>query len=251
MNIIKFIFFTTTLFSAIPQTVLAQEIDEVDTTSILEKVDAIRSPSENFVFTVKVDSQTSTLKNESEFEVLVHNRTKSLVLYRQPIKQRGRALLLDGPNMWIYIPGTNRPVRISPQQQLTGAVSNADVARVVFSLDYRVERIEKQRIDDLPAFKLELRARQSNIPYQYVQLWITQKDLHPLKADFFSLSQKLIRTIHYEGYKNILGQQRPTTLKISDAINPSVKATLTYSNFKIQDTPPEYYQPSYLERLAN
>ncbi|TQK01311.1 outer membrane lipoprotein-sorting protein [Herbaspirillum sp. SJZ130] len=239
------------LLATIPLIVLAQEIDTVDAASILEKVDAIRSPSENFVFTVKVNSLTSTLEGESEFEVSVHNRTKSLVLYRQPIRQRGRALLLDGPNMWIYIPGTNRPVRISPQQQLTGAVSNADVARVVFSLDYCVELVEKQHIDDLPALRLELRARQNSVPYQYVQLWITQKDLRPLKADFFSLSKKLIRTIRYEGYRNVLGQQRPTILKIVDAINPTVKATLTYSNFKIQDTPPEHYQPSYLGRLAN
>ncbi len=224
---------------------------EMNAESILAKVDAIRSPSDNFVFTVKLQSQTSSSENESEFEVLVRNSTKSLVLYRQPIKQRGRALLMDGVNMWIYIPGTSRPVRISPQQQLIGAVSNADVARVVFNLDYIADSIEKHHLNDLPALKLDLRARQNNVPYPRVQLWIAENNLHPLKADFFSLSGKLIRTIQYGGFQNVLGQQRPTVLQISDAINPSVKATLKYSNFKIQVTPEEYYQPSYLGKLAN
>jgi outer membrane lipoprotein-sorting protein len=248
MNAIRSILLAGAIAIVAVSSTFAQEMDAA---SILEKVDAIRSPSDNFVFTVKLHSQTSSSENESEFEVSVRNSTKSLVLYRQPAMQRGRALLLDGTNMWIYIPGTSRPMRISPQQQLTGAVSNADVARVVFSLDYVAESMEKHRLGDVPALKLDLRARQSNVTYQRVELWIAEKDLHPLKAEFFSLSGKLIRTIQYGGYRNILGQQRPTTIQISDAINPAMKATLTYSNFKIQDTPEEYYQPSYLGRLAN
>lgn len=224
---------------------------EMDAASILKKVDAIRSPSDNFVFTVRLQSQTSSSENESEFEVFVRNSTKSLVLYRQPLKQRGRALLLDGANMWIYIPGTSRPVRISPQQQLIGAVSNADVARVVFSLDYTADNIEKQRLDDSPTLKLDLRARQNSVLYQRIHLWVDEKKLNPLRADFFSISGKLIRTIKYSGYQNVLGKERPTTLHIFDAINPTIKATLRYSGFRIQTTPEEYYQPSYLERLEN
>ncbi len=235
-------FIHTALSSALAQ--------EMDAAAILKKVDAIRSPADNFVFTVKLHSQTSSSDNESELEVFVRS-TKSLVLYRQPIKQRGRALLLDGANMWIHIPGTSRPMRISPQQQLTGAVSNADVARVVFSLDYIADSIEKNQLDDRPALKLDLRARQNNTSYQRIHLWVAENNLHPLKADFFSLSGKLIRTIHYSGYQNILGQQRPTVLQISDALQPTAKATLNYSNFRIQDTPEEYYQPSYLGRLEN
>ncbi len=249
MNPLKIIFYATAVSAlAVLSTAFSQEMDA---TSILEKVDAIRSPSENFTFTVKLQAQTSSSENESEFEVLVRNSTKSLVLYRLPIKQRGRALLLDGTNMWIYIPGTSRPVRISPQQQLIGAVSNADVARVVFSLDYHAGSIEKQHLDELAVLKIDLRARQSNAPYQRIQLWVNEINLHPLKADFFSFSGKLIRTIQYGGYQNVLGRQRPTIVQISDAINPAIKATLIYSKFKIQDTPEEYYQPSYLGRLSN
>ena len=249
MNPLKFIFCAIVVAILTSQSSsLAQELDAA---SILKNVDAIRSPSDNFIFTVKLHSQTSSSENESEFEVLVRNSTKSLVLYRQPIKQRGRALLLDGTNMWIYIPGTSRPVRISPQQQLVGAVSNADVARIVFNLDYIADSVEKQNLDDLSILKLDLHARQNDVPYQRVQLWVAEKNLHPMKAAFFSLSGKLIRTIEYDGYQNILGQQRPTILRIFDVINPTIKATLSYSNFKIQETPEEYYQPSYLGRLAN
>lgn len=228
--------------------VRAQEMDAAD---ILRKTDSVRSPSPNFAFTVQLQSRTRAGQSESEFEVSIRESTKSLVLYRQPLKQRGRALLLDGPNMWIHIPGTNRPIRISAQQQLVGAVSNADVARVVFSIDYASERIEKVRLGDTPALKLSLRAKQPTSSYQTIQLWVGEQDYRPLKAEFFSLSGKLVRTIQYGGYKPVLGRQRPTVLEITDAINPSVSATLTFSNFRIKETPAEYYQPSYLGRLSH
>ena len=226
----------------------AQDISAAD---ILKKTDSVRSPSPNFVFSVRLQSKTRSGQSESEFEVSVRDSTKSLVLYRQPLKQRGRAMLLDGPNMWIHIPGTNRPIRISAQQQLVGAVSNADVARVVFSIDYDSDRIEKLRMGDTPALKLSLRAKQRTSSYQTVSLWVGDQDYRPLKAEFFSLSGKLVRTIDYKGYKSVLGKLRPTVLEISDAINPSVSATLTFSDFKVKETPAEYYQPSYLGRLSH
>jgi outer membrane lipoprotein-sorting protein len=224
---------------------------DVAPAEILRKTDAVRSPSPNFAFTVHLQSKTRSGQTESEFDVSVRESTKSLVLYRKPLKQRGRALLLDGPNMWIHIPGTNRPIRISAQQQLVGAVSNADVARVVFSIDYETERIEQVRASDTPALKLSLRAKQRTSSYQTIHLWVGERDYRPLKAEFFSLSGKLVRTIHYGGYKPVLGRLRPTVLEIADAINPSVSATLTFSDFEIKETPAEYYQPSYLGRLSH
>jgi outer membrane lipoprotein-sorting protein len=224
---------------------------ETDPAAILKKVDDIRSPGENFVFTVQLQARTARGDNESEFDVSVRNSTKSLVLYRQPIKQRGRALLLDGANMWIYIPGTSRPVRISPQQQLIGAVSNADVARVVFSLDYQAQAVERVTLNDKPALKLTLAAHQDNSTYQRIHLWVAEKTFAPQRAEFFSLSGKLVRAIDYQGYQKVLDQMRPTVLEITDAITPSNHAILRYSNFRIKETPEEYYQPAYLGRLAN
>ncbi len=229
----------------------AANAQPADASAVLAKVDAVRSPSDNFVFQVRLDSQTAQAATLSEFQVSVRDSTKSLVVYRLPVKQKGRSMLFDGPDMWIFIPGTSRPVRISPQQQLTGAVSNADVARVVFNLDYTAASVEKQEWEGRPALKLELQARQPNAAYQRIQLWVTDKDYRPIQAGFYSLSGKLLRTIQYGGYSPILGEQRPTVLKIQDEINRSVSATLTYSNFKVQETPAEYYQPSYLGTLSH
>jgi outer membrane lipoprotein-sorting protein len=99
---------------------------------ILERVDQIRAPAQTFVFRLKVTVNQEDKDSQAEFLVKVKDAKKSLVIYKSPPANRGRVLLLVENNMWIYIPGTRNPLRISPQQQIMGRVSNADAARVVF-----------------------------------------------------------------------------------------------------------------------
>lgn len=269
------LFLATTAFLMLNDALAAnQQIAASDKAQILTMVDEIRAPGENFSFRLEVNSESASNSHSSELGVWVHQGSKSLVRYQQPIKQRNRALLLDGANMWIYIPGTRRPIRISPQQQLMGAVSYADVARVVFSEDYQVSRlielskklenhelnselfkIKNMRSSDSsltlkPGIQLELTARYAKANYQKIHLWVTAKEFYPIRADFISLSGRQLRTIYYRDYRLILGKQRPTTLAILDAINPKNRATLKYSNFKLQKTPGVYFQPSYLAKSA-
>ena len=230
------------LFFLFPVTSQCQTYDQ-EAESILKKVDEIRSPGANFIFTVQVKLDAPDAQ-PNIFEVRVRESTKSIVLYQQPVKQRGRALLLDGDNMWIFIPGTSRPLRISPQQQLLGGVSYADVARVVFSLDYRVIQKEDEQTGPI----LHLEALNPKIPYRFITLSLSQ-DMHPLRADFFSISKKLLRTAYYEDYQNIQGALRPMRIRIISSIDLKQNATMSYSNFIIKETPLEYYQPSYLSRI--
>ena len=63
-------------------------------------------------------------------EVSILDTSKGLVRCVRPVKVAGRAILFVEQNMWIYVPGTRRALRISPQQRILGGVSNADVAPI-------------------------------------------------------------------------------------------------------------------------
>lgn len=235
------------IFVLIPFPFLANAYSPEELASLLERVDHIRAPSDDFIFTVSANVNNG--KNVSEYTVRVHQSSKSLVLYTKPIKNKGRVILMDGRNMWIYIPGTSRPMRISPQQQLVGAASNADIARVVFSLDYSVESATNKTNDEQPIIELQLKAKDKSTPYGTITLIVEQDTFHPLRAELFALSGKLLKTIEYKDYEQILGEMRPTTLSIADNINTDNITVLTYSDFKLEDTPEEYYQPTFLSRL--
>nr|WP_113869420.1 outer membrane lipoprotein-sorting protein [Brenneria salicis]NMN90758.1 outer membrane lipoprotein-sorting protein [Brenneria salicis ATCC 15712 = DSM 30166]RBP57726.1 outer membrane lipoprotein-sorting protein [Brenneria salicis ATCC 15712 = DSM 30166]RLM28864.1 hypothetical protein BHG07_16610 [Brenneria salicis ATCC 15712 = DSM 30166] len=214
---------------------------------ILARVDQIRAPGSDFIFSV-----TANVNNDesiNEYKVKVNSSTRSLVLYTQPIKNKGRAILLTDRNMWIYIPGTSRAMRISPQQQLVGAASNADISRVVFNIDYTPVSSMTKTQNDSEVIELELQAKEASTPYRKVVLTVKKNNFHPLKADFYSLSGKKLKSIDYLEYAPILGEQRPVKLVIRDSINTSKITTLTYADFSLEKTPEAFYQPSYLNRI--
>jgi hypothetical protein len=55
--------------------------------------------------------------------------------------------------------------------------------------------------------------------------------------------------MYFEGYKSILGESRPTRLRVIDHLAGDAVTTMTYSNFEMTDTPDAWFQPAYLSRL--
>jgi len=216
---------------------------------ILQKIDQIRSPANTFVFRLKVTVNRNAEDSKAEFLVRVKDAKKSLVIYKSPASNKGRVLLLIENNMWIYIPGTRNPLRISPQQQIMGKVSNADAARVVFSLDYSAESVIDDVLDGEKVIRLTLVSKTTGAAYKSIKLWVKNDTYQPIKAEFFALSGKVLKTAYYKEYKEILGQKRPTVLEIHDGIRESEVSIMEYSDVKIEDTPDAYFQKTFMDRV--
>ena len=145
--------------------------------------------------------------------------------------------------MWVFIPGTRRPLRISPQQRVLG-VSSADVARTVYSNDYKV-------METLAAGSevvLQLAPKTKAAAYARIDLTVTKSGA-PKQAVFFSGGGRKIKTMHFGSYRAILGAKRPTQLKVVDHLEGNKVTTMTYSGFKKAKTPASWYQPNNLSRL--
>lgn len=216
---------------------------------VLDEVDAIRAPGDSFGFSLRV-VHTRPNKDDLnyEFDVRVKDRTKSLVEYTAPLTAKGKLLLMLKENMWIYIPGARRAIRISPQQQLLGQVSNADVARVVYSIDYRAQDMADEIWRDIPVHRVTLEARGKS-PYERIELFAARDDCRPLKAAFHALSGRLIKTIFYGDYRDVAGKFRPMRLEVEDAIKEGERTVMRYDNLKPMDTPDSWFQKNYLPRL--
>ncbi len=214
-----------------------------DGRTILLDVDRFRAPADDFAFDLEVDDGKTRL----DLEVRVAEQEKSLVIYRRPAASAGRILLMVGRNVWIYMPGTQRPIRMSPEQQLLGGVSNADVARVVFSLDYDVVNQTPDSVDGQPAIKLALKA-QPGAPYDTMALWVTTADHRPLKAEAYGTSGRLLKTTLFTQWQFVAGRERPMTLLVEDKIKGAV-SQMKYSNLRIEKTPTVQFQPSYLNMV--
>ena len=216
--------------------------------TLLEMVDTVRAPADDFTFTAAI---TGSGGDRLKLSVRVNGRVKSLVRYVEPPRSAGRSLLFIEHNMWVYVPGTRQVLRISPQQRVLGGVASADIARMIFSLDYALDSVEELAEEGGERRRrLALSRRSKGAAYARIDLLVAGDDARPLRADLFAAGGgRHLKTTYFEGYREVLGRQRPTVLRVIDHVKGDSETVLEYSGFTLEDTPDAWFQPTYLKRL--
>lgn len=221
-----------------------------DADAIVRKADAVRGPQGSFRMKIRVTSERPGQdKQEMFLETYVKDRTTSVVRFTDPARERGKAMLMVNDDLWMYIPGSKRTFRISPQQRLMGDVSNADVARVNFADDYNSAIVKRSdKVDGKVCYQLELTAK-TKVSYAKIHYWIEHKTYRPVKATFFAVSGKPLKFATYTGYKTIAGVARPTIVQIVDGIKPDWKSEIHYTSMAAKTFPDSIFQQSALPDL--
>ena len=114
----------------------------------------------------------------------------------EPAAERGQIMLMKGHDLWVFLPNVSQPVRLSLSQRLTGQVANGDLARVNFAGDYDAKLLRTEEVDGETMHVLELTARDRNVTYHKVLYWVRKSNDWPYKAEFYSLSDRLLKTAH-------------------------------------------------------
>ena len=108
-----------------------------DVATLLKAADRYRTGQDN----LQVETQVNVLNRdgspdkERRYTVFVQAQRKSLVLMRSPAEQ-GQKVLMLGDDFWLLMPGSQRPLRITPSQKLLGDASTGDIATMSWSDDY-------------------------------------------------------------------------------------------------------------------
>ena len=222
----------------------------VSAEEILKRADVVRFPQEGFE--VGVDIRTSVngdLKSEGVYKILSKGNENTLVLTLQPASERGQILLMKGRDLWVFLPRVSQPVRLSLAQRFVGQVSNGDLARANFVGDYTPKLVATETVGNESLYVLELTAVDRGVTYQRVRYWVRQGNFWPYKAEFFSLSGRLLKTCRYEDFRRLGGVMRPTKLLMVDAINQGEESRLEYSDMKLRELPDRIFTKDYLKRL--
>jgi hypothetical protein len=240
--------------AAVPLGVRAQAAAEAEkdalAAQVLEKADQIRFPSESFEVDVAVTSFSEGKQTDARlYKVLSRGNENTIVQVLEPASERGQAMLLRGRDLWIFIPAVSQPVRLSLAQRLTGQVANGDIARANFSGDYTPSIVRTELIDGHEHYVLELRASDRGVTYSRVLYWVRKSNFHPYKAEFFSVSGRLLKTCRYEDFKPLGGRVRPTRLVLRDALREGEESVMEYSTMKLRDLPARMFSKDYLQRL--
>jgi outer membrane lipoprotein-sorting protein len=217
---------------------------------IVQKADQIRFPGEGFQVDVAVaNSNAGQVTETRQYRVLSKGNDNTIVMITEPAVDRGQIMLMKGRDLWIFLPNVSQPVRLSLAQRLTGQVANGDIARANFAGDYAPKIVRTEKVDGEEHYVLELTAVDRSVAYHRVLYWVKQKTFSPHKAEFYSLSDRLLKTARYENYQPMAGRPRPTRLVMQDALRKGEESVLEYSGMVLRQLDDKIFTRDYLKRL--
>lgn len=226
------------------------EDDDRMARSILDQADQIRFPNEGFQVDVTIHTRSAGQVAESwKYRILSKGNDNTVVMVTEPASERGQIMLMKGRDLWVFLPNVSQPVRLSLSQRLTGQVANGDLARANFSGDYAPKLLRTETIDGEKYQVLELIAKDHGVTYHKVIYWVKQSNHWPYKAEFYSLSDRLLKSCRYENYQTLLGRLRPTRLVMEDALRRGEESVLEYTDMKLRNLPDKVFTKDYLKKL--
>ncbi|MDH6305339.1 outer membrane lipoprotein-sorting protein [Parabacteroides sp. PH5-13] len=156
-----------------------------------------------------------------------------------PAVEKGRRMLNDESNMWMYMPRTSKVIKLPLKQAFMGSdASNRDLMRLAFSKDYELTGSEQQ---EGTLVQLELKAKDLSVSYNKVIVLFDSQRGVPLKQEMFALSGKLIKTIDYAYDKQSDGTLYMSEMLIKDELLKNSLTKMYYENCKRRQEKPSVF----------
>ena len=221
----------------------------VDAEAVLKRSDAYRNGWPSYVLHVKTTNYESDKADEEKlYEVSQKGTEKTYVEFMSP-REKGQHLLMLGDDMWVYLPDTSRPVRITPLERLSGDASNGDVARTNYAADYMPEYVRTEKIGTEECHVLDLTARRKGATYQRILYWVRVQDDRPVKAQFYLTSGKLIKSATFDEFLTVGGREQLRRMTLYDEIRHNSHSVLEYSGIAPRTLPDKLFYQGRTDRF--
>ena len=199
------------------------------------------------------DKWDLNLKNSKiELELLVYRENELRKTYRMilkyqdnyhvlaetifPPRNEGEKMLQAGrKNFWLFLPNINRAMRISESNSLSNSdFSNTDLLSPRLSNEYTATLMGMDKLRDEETYKLELRAKDESTAYAKIIYWIRKSDLFPLRRDYYTFSQQLLKRLDMKSSSPPrvgFPPGMPDTFVMSSVLEKDKKTVLRYVKY--------------------
>src|SRR5574341_1578428 len=221
-----------------------------DPNEIVAKADLVRAPKGSFELEAVVKNyETRHRKGENGYRVYAKDLDHVLVEFRSPASEKGKSLLALAEDLWIYLPKVKKPVRIPFQRRLSGEISNGDVIRLKFAYDYDATLIGHGKIKGKDTYVLDLKAKSPNKTYNRIKYWVRKEDYMPVKAEYFTVSGKSLKTCIFRDHREAAGRIRPMRLIFRDSLNKHKKSILIFKSMTEEKFSNRMFTKDYMKML--
>lgn len=225
-----------------------------DVAALLAAADRYRTGSDN----LQIDTLVTTLGDQGaadkarRYTVFAQSRHRSLVLMKSPA-EAGQKVLMLGDDFWLLMPGSQRPLRITPSQKLLGDAATGDIATLSWAQDYQGELRGEVPCDAAPAqpprncLHLSLQALRKGVSYQRIELWLGARHHEPVRADLYVQSDKLAKQARFVVDQPTAPTQ-VTEMWLQDRLSHQRQTRVQYLGRQPRQIPPEWLNPMFLAR---
>ncbi|MDO8925739.1 MAG: outer membrane lipoprotein-sorting protein [Sideroxyarcus sp.] len=194
-----------------------------DAHSILKDSDQARGGGlPGIVWEIRLQSRDGERNDEPQRILVKAVDDSSIAETQEPVRFKGSKILQVERNMWMTRPGLSKPIPISPRQRMSGQASNGDIAATNYAGDYDAQLGATENVDGDPCYVLDLSAKHKRATYDKIRYWVSVKRVVGIKAEFYSVSGKLLKAARFE-YGNTIehdGKRIPfiSKMTIRDAL---------------------------------
>jgi hypothetical protein len=166
-----------------------------DAHSILKESDQARGGGlPGIVWEIKLQSRDGDRNDEPQRILVKAVDDSSVAETQEPVRFKGSKILQVERNMWMTRPGLSKPIPISPRQRMSGQASNGDIAATNYAGDYDAVLAGTEKIDGEECHVLNLNAKHKRATYDKIRYWVSVQRTVGVKAEFYSVSGKLLKT---------------------------------------------------------
>ncbi|MBR7793960.1 outer membrane lipoprotein-sorting protein [Undibacterium sp. FT147W] len=219
-----------------------------DISQMIKATDQLRVGGGNMQVETEITTfqRDGSVEKERKYRVYSQAQRQSLVLMQSPA-EKGQKVLMSGDDFWMLLPGSQRPMRITPMQKLLGDASVGDIATMNWAEDYQATLVAEEKCDDKVCLHVRLNASRKSLAYQRIELWIGKKFYEPLKADLYVQSEKLAKQARFVMDK----AQAPTAvveMLLADQISNHKETRIRYLHRQPKTVPEQWLNPMFLAK---
>lgn len=180
-------------------------------------------------------------------KVLRASGRRAIVEFTAPKAEIGRKLLAVKNSYWSTFPDSKRVHAISRREMIgNSAFALADLFQMDAENDYDPDIVKTEKVDDQMCLLLELKAKHSEAPYHRILYHVEETGFFPVRAQFFGVSGKHLKTMSVEKRGLLNGKIRPKVLKMVDAVVAGKTSMWTTNKITPKQLPDKMFSVQYL-----
>ncbi len=220
------------LWLAVMFPVQAMEVDE-----LIRHIDKLWR-GETSLATMSMTVNTRRYQRSMTMQAWSRGKDYSLVVIREPVKDRGIATLKVEENIWNYLPKINRVTRV-PSSMMSGSwmgshFTNDDLVKEsTYEDDYDSSITFEGDRDGKAIYEItSIPKPDAAVVWGKVVMEIEQKSLAPYRALYYDEESILIRTMTFDQIQQINGRAVPMRMSLQPEDKPSESTVILYQSIE-------------------